>query len=162
DVLARLGFVRKRSSEKQPAWRKRRGYNIEPLEPRQMLSASWTGGGHSSGHDNWNYAQNWSGNSVPTGGALSFPSTAAYTNTVNDVSANTEFSSITISGNNFSLGGNAVKLTAGVSVASGVTGAVISLPIVLDGSNAFNVNSNLTDSGVISGGNSTGDSLTVS
>ena len=66
------------------------------------------------------------------------------------------FASITFAAGNFTLGGDSVTLTSGVTVNSGVSGSSISLPITLSGANAFNIyGPSLSDSGVISGGSLT-------
>ncbi len=85
---------------------------IENLEQRLTLSADmWTGAGPDS---NWSDPANWS-NGAPTAGQdLVFPSSAVNFTANNDLTAGTTYNSLTIEGP-FTLTGNAIGLTAGIS-----------------------------------------------
>ena len=124
--------------------------------PRELLSIStWVGG---SGN-NWSTAANWQGDQVPTAGAaLVFSGTNTTSN--NDLTGFTA-QSIEFSSNNFTLGGNSLTLSSGVTVDHGVTGETISMPVALGGPATVTLpvsgTSTLTMSGVISGSNSLTD-----
>ena len=93
---------------------------------------------------------------------------SAQTATYNDYPRGTSFAWIEIAGNGVSLSGDNLALTGGITVDSGVTGAVISANIALDGPISFDVEAasplspgegqgegaSLTDSGVLSGSGS--------
>ena len=90
---------------------------------------------------NWSTPGNWvSGIAPVTGDDLEFPAAAANQLTsTNDFTAGTSFSSITISGGQYSLGGNAVTLTSvfAVSITNAVTlGQSINFPITFTNAGA--------------------------
>ena len=133
---------------------KRRTFAMEPLEERTLLSVcTWDGGG---ADDNWYTPANWVGDARPSAGdELVFAGTVR-TDTNNDYTADTEFASITIEDDDFTLGGNRIELTGdaydlGISVDTGVTGAEIELDIVLDDTVDVDADGELTISGDISG-----------
>ena len=134
----------------------RRTLSIQPLEERTLLSVChWTGNGANS---LWSNSANW--DTAPLSGrgdTLIFQGTQR-TSTSNDLAAGSSFASIEFAANNFSLGGNSLILTSGVSVDSGVTGSAISLNTTLSGDVTFNLassTSTLALSGVLSGSSST-------
>ncbi|HSY18732.1 MAG TPA: autotransporter-associated beta strand repeat-containing protein [Candidatus Acidoferrales bacterium] len=134
-------------------------------ESVQATVFSWSGAG---GNVSWTTAANWHG-SIPTSGAdLVFPASVPTLANVNDLAAGTEFNSITISGNGYSLSGNAIVLgnaagSGSLTLNSGLTGNIafnIQLGAPGAGQQFFIVNSaaNLTLSGQLSG--TTGVELT--
>jgi autotransporter-associated beta strand protein len=85
---------------------------FEMLELRQLLTATWDGGGVD---DKWKTAGNWEGDTAPTpGDALVFPANVIKTSNVNDFAPETAFGSVLISGSNYQLTGNSVILAGGV------------------------------------------------
>ena len=74
--------------------------------------------GSSTLSSNWSDATNWVGGVAPvTGDNLLFPAGAARLSNTNDFAAGMAFGSILISGAGYTLGGNQVKLSGGVSAA---------------------------------------------
>ncbi len=77
---------------------------------------TWDGGGANS---NWSTAANWVGDVAPVAGdSLVFPATAAQFSTFNNLS-NFVFSSLTIEGGSYTIGGNSLNLTNGIIVNGG-------------------------------------------
>jgi len=109
--------------------------SILPLAP--AATRTWNGGG---ANNFWNAAANWSGTLPMTGDDLVFPGGAAVDttslNNTNDFAASMVFSSITISGTNYILGGNAIALTNGINHTSSGTNTV-ALDVRLDAHSAF-------------------------
>ncbi len=114
---------------------------------------TWTGTTSGS----WSVASNWGGTAPVTGDDLVFPVGASNLSNTNDLTENTIFNSITISGSGYTLSGNPVTIGAGVagitdSASSG--GNTISLDIRLDVTRDIivtNTAESLTISGRISG-----------
>ena len=97
---------------------------------------TWDGGGTTN---NWTEAANWVGDIAPFAwDSLVFPAGAARLSNINNFSAGTTFSSITLSGLNYSITGNAISLVSGITenVLSGLSNT-ISIPITLNASQAF-------------------------
>jgi fibronectin-binding autotransporter adhesin len=96
-------------------------------------SRTWDGG--SPSNSNWTTKENWVGDVAPDrGDALVFQNFARTTNT-NDFPAGMSFNSITFLSTGFTLNGNSLALT------NGITGAgTISLPIKLNASQTFTSN----------------------
>jgi autotransporter-associated beta strand protein len=118
-----------------------------------MLAVStWDGGGTDN---NWTTAANWVGDVAPTAGDdLVFDGTVR-TSTQNNFSVGTSFSSVTFASDDFSLAGNRITLTSGITVDSGLTASVMSLNVTLGGSITVDVvDTSLSISGVLSGSNS--------
>ncbi len=90
---------------------------VEVLEDRLTPSlAFWSG--NSTLTSNWNDAANWQGNQLPSpGDSLVFASGAAQLSNTNDFAAGTAFGTILISGTGYTLGGNQVALSGGLSSA---------------------------------------------
>ena len=112
---------------------KGRKFAFEPLEDRSLLSVClWTG----AVDNHWNNAGNWVNDQQQTehvlpanGDTLQFAA-SPYTATINDLPAGMSFESLKFSANGFSLAGNSLALTGGITVDPGVAGA-ISLDIAL-------------------------------
>jgi autotransporter-associated beta strand protein len=114
---------------------------------------TWTG----TNNDLWSVAANWGGAVPVTGDDLVFPVGASNLTTTNDLTENTIFNSITISGSGYTLTGNRVILGAGLagltdSASSG--GNTIALDIRLDATRDITVTNSaesLTFSGRLEG-----------
>jgi autotransporter-associated beta strand protein len=130
---------------------RRRTLSIEPLEERTLLSlCTWTGGSLNS--NLWSDAGNWSAAPV-AGDQLKFSGTQR-TATYNDLAAGTPFESIEFNGSNFSLAGNALTLTNGITVDAGVSSAAISLDAAVGGTvTVVDATAALTISGNLFGSN---------
>jgi len=142
------GKGRKKTHNAMP--KRNRSLLVEPLETRRLLSVStWTGG---AGSAYWNAAANWSPSGVPPSGSQLIFAGNSYTSTTNNLSNGTTFASIEFKSSNFTLAGNSITLTGGVTVDPGVSSSTISLAIGLSGTVPFNVyGAGLSDSGVLSG-----------
>lgn len=115
---------------------------------------TWDGSTNSS----WSVPSNWSGDTVPvTGDDLVFPAGASNLSNTNDLTENTIFNSITISGSGYTLSGNRIILgpgLAGITDSNSSGGNTIALDIRLDVTrNVYVTNSGetLTISGRIEG-----------
>ena len=98
---------------------------IEGLEDRIAPAiATWTGGGTDA---LWTDAANWGGTAPVAGDDLVFPSVTNETAN-NDFSAGTSFNSIAINGSGYSLTGNSISVTTGITAnfASGTSTDAIS------------------------------------
>ncbi|MBA2227575.1 sialidase family protein, partial [Thermogemmata fonticola] len=130
-----------------------RGLHLEMLEERVTPATFiWTGSG---GNNNWSNPANWQGGVAPTSAAnpdLVFQTGASRLNTNNDISG-LVVRSITISGSNYNLGGNAIQLAGNVFVGNGATGNRITFNTNLTTAVAVMVGTSaeLTISGQISG-----------
>jgi autotransporter-associated beta strand protein len=94
---------------------------------------TWDGGGID---DNWATAANWVGDVAPVSGDdLVFPVNAAKFSTNNNIGLLTTYRSITIEGGNYTIGGNALRLTNGLRVNDGIQ--VISTIVNLGESQTF-------------------------
>jgi autotransporter-associated beta strand protein len=75
--------------------------------------ATWDGGG---ANNLWMTAANWVGDVAPNSGDdLVFPASAARLTNTNDFAAGTAFNSLAITGGGYTIGGNGVTLTDGVT-----------------------------------------------
>jgi autotransporter-associated beta strand protein len=146
-VLAGRGMPQRRFDRRRPL-------QLEMLEERVTPATFiWTGGGT---NNLWSNPSNWQGGVAPTSAAnpdLVFPSGAARLNNTNDLSG-LVVRSITVSGSNYTLGGNAIQLAGNVVVASGVSNVRITLNANFTTTVSVTVNNlaDLTISGQISGG----------
>ena len=111
----------------RPGATRRRGLHphVESLETRITPSTmTWTGA--TSG--DWMTAGNWSSDTVPQADDdLVFPAGATNLNVVNNFPANTQFNSITIQAQNYSLTGNPIDVVSGINAtySSGVSNDAI-------------------------------------
>ena len=114
---------------------------LEELEERVTpASFIWTGGGPDT---NWSDPLNWQGGSAPTGAGddLIFQAGAAQLNSNNDL-VGAVINSITFSGNNYNVSGNAITLGANgaggsIIANNGATGDTLGLNMQLSGSVDF-------------------------
>jgi len=99
-------------------------------------TSTWTGGG---GDANWTTGGNWGGTAPSAGDDLVFPGGAAQLSNTNNFPSSTSFNSIMFTGSSggYTLGGNAIQLVAGVTVANSTGVQVISFDIALAASQTF-------------------------
>jgi fibronectin-binding autotransporter adhesin len=129
----------------------------------------WDGGANES---RWSHPDNWEGNVLPAAGDdLHFPPFITNLVAVNDFPADTAFNSITITGSNYIISGQPIRLAAGLSSAfnnsyripttltapqtwRGSLGHLtITTPIALDGNTlTFDASGTVTVNGVIGSG----------
>ncbi|MFO0810518.1 MAG: hypothetical protein U0746_17975 [Gemmataceae bacterium] len=127
----------------------RRGYPRDDTMPRLHLTrledravpavATWDGGGSDA---RWTTAVNWANDVAPhAGDDLVFPVGGARLTAANDFAAGTAFGRITISDPRYRIGGNAVALAGGLTIAAVYNGeptpAQVDLPITLTASQTF-------------------------
>jgi hypothetical protein len=86
---------------------------LEGLEPRIALATdTWTGAAGTL----WSTPGNWSGSIAPVAGdSLVFPASASNLVNTNDFASGTTFNSITIQASGYSLSGNPLALSAGIT-----------------------------------------------
>src|SRR5437867_2864435 len=103
---------------------------------------TWTGGGTDN---NWTTANNWGGAAPLAGDDLVFPAVNLRLSNTNNFAANTVFNSITFSGTNYVINGNALTNNAGLTNSSPVTTTnTFNCAFVLGANQAFNCASNTT------------------
>ena len=102
---------------------------LSAVPARAATADTWTG---STLDNNWSTAANWGGVAPGPGDSLVFPSTT-HTTSVNDLAAGTLIASITFNAAGYSLTGNSVTLSGGVSMTVSGTNTV-AVPIALSGS----------------------------
>jgi len=104
---------------------------------------------------NWNTSGNWNEGAVGSDNTPVFGTSGSSGATLNnDVAALNTFAGITFnnSASSFTIGGNSITLSGGITVGTGITSETINLPITLSGTYSYNVNSGtLTLGGVIGG-----------
>ncbi len=114
---------------------------------------TWTGATDSS----WSNAGNWGGTAPVTGDDLVFPDGASNLSNTNDLTENTTFNSITLSGSGYTLSGNRIILgqgLAGITDSSASGGNTIAFDIRIDATRDIivtNTAESLNISGRISG-----------
>src|SRR5262249_53455930 len=110
---------------------------LEALEDRLLLSTRvWDGTVDGSGvaftDANWTSAQNWVGDVAPVAGDdLVFPATALQYSTNNDFAPGTVSHSISIAGSSYTMAGNALALTAGITPSNTAGVNTIAMPLTL-------------------------------
>lgn len=98
---------------------------------------TWDGGGADA---NWQTPANWVGDVAPVSNDdLVFPSTASQFSTNNNYALFTTFNSITIDGGTYTLSGNFLRLSNGLTVASGTQ--TINIAITLAAAQTFSATS---------------------
>jgi len=118
-----------------------------------IVVRTWQGSG---GDDRWTTPQNWVGDQAPApGDSLVFPAGAARLSNTNDYPAGTVFGGLTLSGSNYTIGGNPFVVTGGLTntadpAAPNVISANVSLPVEYNVSNVQN-NGALVLTGAIGG-----------
>ncbi len=135
------------------AMRGRRAHlpGLEALEVRITPStATWTGAGSNS---NWMTGANWSSGMAPQiDDALNFPAGATSLNSVDDFPAGTSFASIALGAPGYTLSGNAVDLTGGISATYSSGSSTSMIPTELGGGTvSIATGGQLNLDGVISG-----------
>ena len=103
-----------------------------PLE-MQATVRTWTGNA-SNNDTRWSLFQNWNNGAPATNDDLVFPTGASHPNNQNDLVDGMPFNSLSIGGNNYSLSGNSITLTAGILVTN--SGNVVNI------NNGFILNAN--------------------
>jgi autotransporter-associated beta strand protein len=91
--------------------RRCRHLRLESLETR-ITPSTWTGSGVDG---NWSDGANWTGGAPGNGSSLIFPAGVSRFNSVNDLPAGTQFTSIEIDGSGYTLTGHALVLTQGIT-----------------------------------------------
>ena len=100
----------------------------------QAAVRTWDGGG---ADNNWQTAANWVGDVAPSANDdLVFPTTAAQYVTNNNFFLFTTFNSITIEGGSYTIGGNPLRLTGGLTVGGGTQ--AINTAVTLGAAQTFN------------------------
>jgi len=101
---------------------------------------TWDGGGADT---NFSTAANWVGDVAPVvGDDLVFPANAAQFSATNNIGLLTTFRSITIEGGSYTIGGNAVRLTNGLTVSGGTQ--FINVLVNLGAAQTFTASQNST------------------
>jgi fibronectin-binding autotransporter adhesin len=92
------------------------------VQPASAATITWDGGSVVDG--NWSRAENWAGDVLPVDGdSLVFPSGAARLTNTNDMGGTlTTIETVTISGDAYTIGGNALTITPVSSIAIQFTG----------------------------------------
>ena len=111
-----------------------------------MTSASqrtWDGGGVDW---DWRTPANWDGSIVrpsapDPGDTLVFPVGPAKRQTTNDFGAGTNFTALIFSGQDYSVGGNSIGLSNGISSTAASSGTFLFLPLILRENQTFSVTS---------------------
>ena len=110
---------------------------LSTLNPQLSSSAAalrtWDGGGT---NNFWATAANWAGDVAPSAGDdLLFPSGAARLSNSNNLPSGTAFNSLTFSAGGYTLRGETISLSSGVTNLSGVNS--VYLPLLLSASQTF-------------------------
>jgi autotransporter-associated beta strand protein len=94
------------------------------------VTLTWTGGGTTA---NWSDPNNWGGTAPQAGDSLVFGAGAAALTATNDLSPDTFFHSITLSGAGYAIAGNPILLTGGINASSATGTNVLDLGVSLGG-----------------------------
>ncbi|HZT81482.1 MAG TPA: Ig-like domain-containing protein, partial [Gemmataceae bacterium] len=125
---------------KGPRARRSRWFNqarlaVEALEDRYLLATClWSGAGMDA---NWSNPSNWGGTAPVAGDNLVFAAGASQLASYNDFAAGTSFGSITFQAGGYSVSGNAVVLTAGISATNPTGADALNLDVTLGASQSF-------------------------
>lgn len=127
-------------------------FAVSVLNSHQAQAATRTWTGTSSGL--WSVAANWGGTVPVTGDDLVFPAGASNLSNTNDLTENTIFNSITLSGSGYTLSGNKIILgqgLAGITDSAASGGNTIAFDIRIDATREIFV-TNSAETLTISGG----------
>jgi autotransporter-associated beta strand protein len=109
----------------------------------------------------WSNSINWSPDQTPDVGddlVFSPPVAGGTRTTTNDLTAGIQFGSVSITGNQFVLNGNAIEVAGAVAFTAGATNiGTINLPIGLTAGTTFNVSANTSNGRLEVGGVISGD-----
>ncbi len=112
------------------------GLAVAVASPAGAALRTWSGGSAAGG--NWTTSANWLGGTAPSAGdSLVFPAGAARLSNTNTFAANTVFAAISVSGVGYSIRGNAVTLTGGISGDFAGSSSTFNPDIRLSGSQVF-------------------------
>ncbi len=118
------------------AWLLTLGLAAACADPAAAAIRTWSGSSASSG--NWTTAANWVGGTAPSAGdSLVFPAGASRLSNTNNYTAYTTFAAISVSGIGYSIRGNAVTLTGGISGDYAGSSSTFNPDIRLSGSQTF-------------------------
>jgi fibronectin-binding autotransporter adhesin len=146
-ALRRQRLWRRSRRHRQEAYgRTRRGCYIprcEALEIRRVFAIE-TWSGEDNNDSNWTSNDNWTGiGGAGAGDDLVFPESAARKTNTNDFDVNTSFRSLTFTGNGYSITGNQIILTNGITNNPGSGAAPVFGPnILLSADQTFTSSSN--------------------
>jgi fibronectin-binding autotransporter adhesin len=122
-----------------------------------MAQMIWDGGG---GDNNWSTAANWALDVAPSAGDdLVFPAGASRLTNVNDLAAGTRLNTIQFQGSGYSITGNSIELSGGLTANNAAGANSLGLDITLINAQNFvsaNPSTTLTLSGAIHTGNLVG------
>jgi hypothetical protein len=104
--------------------------------PAHAATREWSG----QGNGNWTDSRNWAGNVAPVASDdLIFPGSAASKFTINTFPSSTKFRSILFAGAGYTVGGNRIGLTNGITTTNAQFGNTVSVGVDLSGDQTFSV-----------------------
>jgi fibronectin-binding autotransporter adhesin len=135
----------------------RRRMFLEQLEQRSLLAVlMWDGEAGAQ----WSNAANWTGDVAPAAGDdLVFPTSAISFTSTNDLPAGTRFNTILLQGNSYSITGNAIELSGGLTANNATGSNTFGLDTTLGNAQSFisaNPGTTLNVTGGINTGNIVG------
>ena len=93
--------------------------------------------------DLWSVGGNWVGGVVPAAGErIEFPASASNKTNTNDITG-LSLLSVTFNGGGYTIGGNTVGISGGITTGSSVFGVVLNLPVQLQASQTFSSGSGI-------------------
>jgi autotransporter-associated beta strand protein len=146
-----LPWQKRSKSHGKDSRKKARALRVERLEEKVLLSLdTWVGGGS---NNHWSNTANWLSGVAPSGGDQLIFQGTALTSTQNDLTAGTSFQSLEFQSSSFSIAGNSLTVTSGITTDSGVSGTAISAAVALNGAVSVSVaaSNSLSLSGTVSG-----------